>query len=322
MPLKRTPPPKGASSVPGRFTTLNKAKSDLDIPGPSETASPLSNSELSLITLRSKRPRSELSPPMNTMEEFKAEMRAMMESLLSEQSAILCRLSEDVSAIKTINENIQKSNKEIEDSIDSIKSSCADLNNRLNTFERDSIECRNGILSLEKKIESIELCSRSSAIEIRNVPAKENETSSDLLEIIAAAGKALEIDIQKFQIRDAYRLPSKPGKNRPIIAEFSTVPLKLQILNSVRIYNKTRNATEKLTTDAIGLKCKSAPIYISEYLPGATRKLFYLARQFAKISEYKFCWAVNGKIYLRKSEVSSAVRIDSEQVLRDLSNEK
>lgn len=321
MPLKRTPPSTPTLRSLCNSNTLTRAKSDQDIPGPIETPPTASNSDISLITVRSKRPRTEASPHSTTMEDFKAEMREMMISLISEQSTMLRQLTEDVSAIKIQNENIQKFNKEMEDSIDTIKHSCVELNNRMDKFEKDRNDCRNGLLNLEKKVESMELSSRSSSVEIRNIPAIDNETSTDLFNIVSATGKALNIEIQKSQIRDVYRLPSKPGKNRPIIAELSTVPLKMEMLNSVRVYNKKRSAIEKLNTEMIGLKGKSSPIYVSEFLPGATRKLFYLAREFARMSDYKFCWAVNGKIYLRKYENSSAIRVDSEQSLRGLTND-
>lgn len=199
---------------------------------------------------------------------------------------MLCRLSENISAIKIHNNNIPKTNKEIEESIDSIKNSCGELNNRINKFEKDSYDCRNGFLIRKKKVDSLKLSLRSSTIEIKNNFALDNETTSDLFDSVSATGKALNIGIQKFQIRDVYRLSSKPGKNRSIIAELSSVPLKMEMLNSVRIYSKNGTATEKLTTEMIGLKCKSAPIYIYEYLPGAMGKLFYLARGFSKILEH------------------------------------
>lgn len=322
MPTKRTPPHTRTLRDLNDSTTLTRAKSDQDIPGPSVTTPTASNSEISLVTLRTKRPRTEASPPPTTLEDFKAEMRVMMTSLISEQSAMLYRLAEDVSAIKTQNNTIQKSNEEIVMSIDSIKKSCAKLGDRLDKLEMDRNDCRNGLLNLEKRVSSMELSSRTSSVEIRNIPATENETSSDLYNLVSATGRALNIEIHKSQIRDVYRLPSKPGKNQPIIAEFCTVPMKMDLLNSARIHNKNRSAAEKLNTEMIGLKGKSSPIYVSEFLPGATRKLFYLAREFARTSDYKFCWAVNGKIYLRKSENSSAIRVESEEALRGLTNDK
>lgn len=322
MPLKRTPPPTPTLRELGNSSTLTRAKSDQDIPGPAVTPPTVSNSEISLVTLRSKRPRTEVSPSSTSLEDFKAEMRDMMKSLISEQSTMLCRLTEDVSAIKIQNDNIQKSSKEIENSMATIKKSCAELSDRLDKLEKDRNDCRNGLLNLGKKVESMELNSRTSSIEIRNIPAMNNETTSDLYNLVSATGKALNIEIHKSQIRDVYRLPSKPGKNRPIIAEFCTVPLKMEMLNSVRIHNKNSFAAEKLNTEMIGFKGKPSPIYISEFLPGATRKLFYLAREFARMSDYKFCWSVNGKIYLRKNENSSAIKVDSEQALRGLTNNK
>lgn len=105
---------------------------------------------------------------------------------------------------------------------------------------------------------------------------------------------ALNIEIRMFQICDVHRLSSKPGKNRLIIVEFSAVFLMMEIFHCVRICSKNIFPTAKLTTEMISIKGESSPIYISEYLAGATRKLIYLRREYAQVSDYKFCWAING----------------------------
>lgn len=100
MPLNHSPP--------------NKSKSDLDIPSSANECTP----DKLNITTRNKRPRMEFSPQqMTDFEVFKNEMRNMVTSMftemLSAQKATLGLLSEDIKVIKSQNDNIQKTNKEI-----------------------------------------------------------------------------------------------------------------------------------------------------------------------------------------------------------------
>ena len=315
MPLKRTPPSSSSTPATDNIAKLTKAKSDQDVSVNSDTLSPA-------ITLRSKRPRNEFSPPFSEMEEFKSDIKNLVKELISNQSTMLSQLSADVAAIKIQNETIQKSNKDIEDSIQSIKASCVELKNRMEKFEKDRTDFQDKLFDVDKRVESLELRFRSSTIEIRNIPTMDNETVSDLYKIVSDTAKILNLEIQNSQIRDIYRLPSKPGKSRPIITEFSNVPLKVEIINALRKYNKTRPVAQKLNTSTIGCRGESLPVYISEYLPGSSRKLFYLAREYAKSANYSYCWAVNGKIYIRKNDNATAVRIDSEKALTVLKNGK
>lgn len=60
------------------------------------------------------------------------------------------------------------------------------------------------------------------------------------------------------------------------------------------------------------------PIYVAEYLPPSSRRLFFAAREFAKLKEFKFCWTNNGNVFLRKNEGDKQILIKTEQTLREL----
>ncbi|KAJ0181844.1 hypothetical protein K1T71_002566 [Dendrolimus kikuchii] len=237
---------------------------------------------------------------------------------MSQQNTLLEQLSTDVCAIKAQNAKIQKTNLDIEKSIESIKSTCTNLSQRIETFEKDRQIIQETLIKLDNDIDAIKLTSRPSSIEIRNVPNHDNETTSQLLSIVESVCKTINSNFDKTLVRDIYRLPSKQGKLKPIVIEFTTVQQKNDIIAAVRRFNKTQDTSQKLSTHILGLTCTPTQIYISEYLPGPTRRLFFLAREHARKLNFKFCWSINGKIYLRKDENSVSYRIHSEKVLHNI----
>ncbi|CAG5001397.1 unnamed protein product [Parnassius apollo] len=48
------------------------------------------------------------------------------------------------------------------------------------------------VKALENTIKYLQLCSRSSTIEIRNVPVKDNETLDDLVSVVTGIGKIID----------------------------------------------------------------------------------------------------------------------------------
>ncbi|XP_013146619.1 PREDICTED: uncharacterized protein LOC106109570 [Papilio polytes] len=86
-------------------------------------------------------------------------------------------------------------------------------------------------------------------------------------------------------------------------------------------FNKN-NSNNKLNTEHLQIKGPKIPIYFSENLSTKTKRLYYLAREFAAYEKYKFCWTTHGKVYLRKEEGTPLYRINSEEDINKLKLEK
>lgn len=304
MPLKRTPP-----------TTPNMSKSDTDL----FQLSSASPEVVENITTRYKRPRN--SSPPEEMSCHNGEMRAIMESLQTSsltQQAMMTKLIEEVGEIKKQNLQIQKTNTQIEICLESLKQSNEDMRKRIQTLEEERKDQHNYILNLENKITNLQQSSRSSCIEIRNIPAEQDESPSHLTSHVVNTGKVLAVNIQSSEVRDIYRT----GKNKIIVAELKSVQMKNEILAAARKYNASRDGDQKLNTTQIGIKGRPTPIFVSEYLAGSDRKLFYMAREFAKNNNYQFCWVRNGNIFIKKDSTSKPLRVDSEAALNSLQAKK
>ncbi|KAJ8732157.1 hypothetical protein PYW08_014887 [Mythimna loreyi] len=288
-------------------------------------------------TNRSKRPRHALdkspsnvvvtcSESEDTLKSWKDEHENSISVLIANQTAAMTKLTAEICEIKLQNAQIQASNAEIRSSNEEIMKSMYFINQQFEDFKREIAdlkkvrqEQRQYIESLERKIQDLQQKSRSSGIEIRNVPQSDSETSEGLVKTVCNLGKTVGMQITDSELRDIYRLPGKlsstPAASRPIIVEFASVLKKETLLSAVRSYNKDKSKDNKLNTEILGFPGKRQPVYVAEQLPSNTKKIFYLSRQFAKDNGFKFCWISNGNIFLRKIEGEKQILVHSEKCL-------
>lgn len=207
---------------------------------------------------------------------FKNDIRAMLESwkteqanssikIITEQKAIMSKLMTDIAELKVQNSEIQKSNLEIEKSMSFISQQYEDLKKEVVSLQKERRNQKLYIESLERKVQDLQLKSRSSILEIRNVPQQEREIPTDLSQLICNIGQNVGLSMHPPEVRDVYRLPGKSGSSRPIIAEFTTVQTKQDFLSAVHQYNKNKkNKEEKLNTEVAGIRGHRQPIYVAE----------------------------------------------------------
>ncbi|KAJ0181480.1 hypothetical protein K1T71_003565 [Dendrolimus kikuchii] len=217
--------------------------------------------------------------------------------------------------LKSSIDEIKEQNFKLQESVDFTSKSYDEIMLKLKQMEKEKIDDNKYIRQLEEKIEQLEKKDRSTGIEIRNIPKKNYENKQDLVNIIINIGKTINIPIQRSEIKDVFRTKTK-ATIAPIVAEFTTVILKENMLMSVKKFNK-ENKNNKLNTGQINLQGIS-PIFISENLTSKTKRLFFLARGVASQLEFKYCWTSYGKVLLRKDDGSPLLRIETEQELQAL----
>lgn len=210
----------------------------------------------------------------------------------------------------TIN-SLTEQNSKLTQSVELMSNKYDEFLSRISQLESESRVDKKTIESLEGKIEFLERKSRSTGIEIRNLPKKMGESKKDLCALVQCVGKTINVEIDQSCINDIYRIKSKDSSN-PIIVELTTVLHKERILENVKNYNKSKKPGEKLNTSTLGFQGTVKPVFISETLTAKTQKLFYLARTFQQQHNYSFCWTSHGAVYLRKKEKDVHIRITSE----------
>ena len=315
MSRQRTPP--------GTPSPIGHTQSETDL-------NSLQLSDVSFISNRNKRPRTDESSPrqyeqdlkqeiMGLLNNWKLEFDSKLNDMCTKQNTLVSKLSTEILELKTQTCKLQESNDEIAISMNFINKQYEEIKSGLDNLKKERQEQRKCLENLEKKVQDLTLKSRSSSIEVRNIPLKDKETSVDLTDTVCKIGDTVGISISPTDLRDIYRLPGKPGSTRPIVAEFHTVQMKLNTLSSVRNFNNNKKSVEnKLNTELINIAGKRQAVYVADYLPASSRKLFHTSREFAKQNGFEYCWSSNGNIFLRKRQGDKQILISSEQCLSDL----
>ncbi|CAG9783470.1 unnamed protein product [Diatraea saccharalis] len=336
MPLKRTPP-KSPRNVKGNQSTmatiatveaqgttttktnLTQESSDATAKAKSKSKSVLLHREFgdsldqgseALASQRSKRKFE--GDDHSDMRSFMADMRIYFSNFTKNQDEKLLNLQESISDIKTQNAEIFKS-------IEFISNKYDQLSERLRKLEEERGENYNYISAIEERLDFFEKKGRSTYVEIRNIPKIPNETKESLTSLIEKIGSKVGVPVDHRDIKDIYRINSKSIENKPIIMELNTVAIKNNFIVFSKKFNKLQGS-EHLNTQHLQLAGPPKKIYISDFLTPKLRRLFYLAREFAKENDFNYCWSSNGNIFLRKRDGSSHIRINTEMDLKKLQN--
>lgn len=226
--------------------------------------------------------------------------------------------SQNLELLQAIND-LKQQNAELQKSVSFVSTGYDDIKLQLNQMMDERKSFINQIQSLEQKVESLERHSRSSSFEISNIPKKQTETKADLVNVVVNLGNAVNAHIQQSDIRDVYRINTKSETNKPLVVELSSVILKENIINATKKFNKDHKE-DKLNTQTLHLDGPKKAVFISESLTFKAKRLFYLARDFAKSNNFTFCWTSFGKVYLRKAEKEKLIKIENESDLKALCN--
>ncbi|KOB67264.1 Zinc finger DNA binding protein [Operophtera brumata] len=218
-----------------------------------------------------------------------------------------CLLS-DVKEIKEQNSDLRKSFEFMSKKYD-------DMKEKLDTMEAERKNNFLHIKKLEEKVEFLERSCKSTSLELRNVPQTKPETK-DLVTIVKNVGKVLNLSIEASEIKDVFRTRSKQAI-QPIVVELTSVIKKEKALISLKSLKKDQKGNQ-LTSAMISIGGPVVPIYVSDNLTAKARRIFSLARDFARNNSYKYCWSSHGLVYLRKNDGAPALRMREEEDLDNL----
>lgn len=295
MPLKRTPPKttqedlQGSSSEPN-LNTYETGQENYRSPRP-------------------KRMRQDLDPP-NKMDSMMAEIKSMFTELKVQQEVKFETLKQAFTEVKAQNLEILKSVEFLAIKYDEVVES-------MDKIQKENDTNKKYIKLLENRVDQLERQSRSTSIQIRNVPKNKGEMKEDLSNIVKKAGTVLGKSIQDSDIKNIYRVRTREESQNPIIVDFNNSFLRDAIVKSARTYNK-ENKNNKLSTSLLDVEGPPKPVYVSENLTAKGKRLYFLSREFIKENDYAYCWTYNGQVFLRRREGEPSIRINDEDDLLKL----
>lgn len=298
---KRTPP-----STPNVNTTTEPCLASIATSIEAQTG----------VTIRSRRPQlnDDAIPPKGELDEIKS----MLQTIIQNQEQKFSQVTKEIADLKRQNSEIQKTNIDIQNWMEFSNIAYEEIKTKITSLEKQRKDDLVYISVLEQKVKDLEITSRPSILELRNIPGKDKETANDLISIVCSISSIIGAEISQSDLRDTYRIPSKPNTPKTIIADFTSVQKRDSFLIAAKNFNKAKSPDSKLNSEVVGFPGKKLPVYISEYLPPSMKKLFYLARQFSQQNDYHYCWTANGKIFLRKENGGECFRILSEKCFTKL----
>ncbi|XP_028166566.1 uncharacterized protein LOC114357242 [Ostrinia furnacalis] len=262
-----------------------------------------------------------VSSQENTFSSFKKEIMESMAAMFAEQNEKFSAIEKSIAEIKSQNTTIHQTNCEIERSLEFVSHQIDDVKDKISHLEVERKKMSSEIISINNKIENLECINKKTSVEIRNVPnSKKRESKSTLFDMIQHLQTGISLEDEYCgQIRDVYRTNYKSQSNvSTVVIEFMTTLAKEKFISKTKLFSNSKG--DQTNSKLMGLDGASTPIYISEHLSPRTRKLFYLAREFAKQNEYKYCWTSGGKVFLRKSEGSQHLLVKDDNDLKSLKN--
>lgn len=239
-----------------------------------------------------------------------SELKTLLDQIKNQQDSKFELLNNALATIITQNQDIQRS-------VETLTLKHDDLVAKMNLLEQENKEYKKRVLTLEHTLEQLDKNAHCSTIEIRNIPKQENENKKVLIDTIQQLGLTLglETPIHQSEIKDIFR-----SKSEAVFVDFSTTLRKESLISKYKTYNKCsrENKQPLLNSELIKLPGPPCTLYISEYLTAKARYLFYIARSNVKNKKLLAAWTSYGKVYVKKEEDSTPVRIDEETKLHTL----
>ncbi|XP_075990156.1 uncharacterized protein LOC142985795 [Anticarsia gemmatalis] len=250
-----------------------------------------------------------LEDPVQQPQSSLSEIKAMFIELKAQHDNKYELLNNALMTIITQNQDIQKT-------VVTLTNNHKELLTKITSLEQENKEQKQLISTLEIKLDFIEKSTRSSTLEVRNIPKQDNESKQTLVGVIKHISSKLchgqDTPIRESDTRDIYR-----SKSATIVVTFNSTLHMESLITQLKTYNKNKREHKEssLNTGDLQLSGPSRPIFLSEYLTSKARRIFYVAREHVKNRKLVAAWTVHRKIYIKKCEDSMPVRINEESDL-------
>ena len=169
-------------------------------------------------------------------------------------------------------------------------------------------------------IEQLQRYSFQYNIKIIGLPESElQESASKTVSLCINLFKAAGIEISNQDIDIAHRIPTRTATSgpRPIVCKFTRRIVKEQVMHS-------RKEVCKVPATSIGLPSSHSleNVRLFDHLTPLLQQLLADSKKFQKRNGFKFCWAKNFVVYLRRTDVSRPIQIKCHNDLMNFGNQE
>lgn len=176
-------------------------------------------------------------------------------------------------------------------------------NKEINHLKSENQKLHQSLKNTQDHINLLDQYSRRENIEIQGINCEPNE---NLNQVIGELAQGLKLPWNEDIVVAAHRVGTQRQKNRSD-SRPPTILVRFTNRKFCELWLAKRNTG--LVNKNVIKGGSEAKIYINENLSPANKELFWNARMKGKALSYKYVWAKNGAIFMRKDDGQPAKRI-------------
>lgn len=198
-------------------------------------------------------------------------------------------------AVTVLTKDYHDVTKELKESQKMVKANEAEISALKFKVQEQALELKH----IREEQNAAEQYSRNANLEIHGLPAQLNENLHDVLNDLAG-----KLELPNFSTADIAAVHRLPGKREVI----PTVLIRFKSVSTKELWSEARKKLRPLHDSG------SLPkLFFNDNLTKMNRDLFWSARTAAKAKGYKFAWVKSGKIYVKKDEKASLIRVNRQE---------
>lgn len=244
------------------------------------------------------------------------ESQTVLEILKNIQQELLANKNEHRAGFSSLEKAIEKVNETL-GSVQARMSALEQENDLLKAEQlKSSSETRElakHVISLQQDIEDLQQYSRNRNVELVGVPVTRGE---DVYTILSAVAKVIGVPYNRADISTAHRLGKSARSAHPsIVVQFISRTTRAVWLAAAR---RRPNPQEGIQSTDLAASLPPSSVFLNEHLTGNNKAVLGYAKFNVKQKGLSFAWCRDGKVMVRKTEESPAVRVWSREDVDDV----
>ena len=228
------------------------------------------------------------------------------------------QVSGDNSSIKAANVESERSLQFLSDEYDDLTAANSDVLVQLKQITRRLQELSNQVERVSNAIDEFENYSYQYNVKIIGLPGSASESALDTSSLCVNLFRQMGAEVSLQDIDIAHRVLTRRESDGPksVICKFVRRLAKGKVM-------EVRKPAAEVNPTSIGLSADTElrRVRIFDHLTPKKQKLLFEAKKLTERDHYRFCWAKNSVIYLKKDEGSRAIKITDVDCLQRLAGE-
>lgn len=249
-------------------------------------------------------------------EVMKAEFASMLQQI---NNTILSIVNKELEPIKRDIKELATSLNFHTEEFEKFQSEHEALKNTMKNLTEENNNYKTLMADLNHRINYLEQQTRSNNLELQCLPENKQENLYTVVKQLGSVVGCVLSDNDILHCTRVAKLQATNSRPRSVVVQLASPRIRDNLLASTIEYNKGKKTNaEKLNSADLGMAGDKKPVYVLEHLSPSNKALHAATRLRAKDKGYKFVWARNGRIFVRKTAEADHILIKTLDSLNKL----